>query len=398
VKEQQRLLKEHDYQGAYRQGEKALALTPDVPPGDEALFRLGVIEASAANPQRDDRQALEFLQRVVQDFPHSDSAASAAAWIPLLEERLSAERQGRLHLQRVRRLLAAGKYAEAQKESEKLLGAPAGGSRDAALFGLGLTLADPANPGRDGSRARDAFDRMVSGHPESPYAQEGRIWRAALDEELSEAHQGTAILQRVRGLIRAGDYQGAARAAQGAAGAAGPSGHPPESATLFALALVYADRGNPRQDLKKAIGSLNQLVREHADSPFAEDARIWLASLKAEASPEREAFSHLQRVRQLLRKGDFEGGARECQRVLSSGGKGSPADAALYGLGLLYADPANPLRDYRKSAAFLGRLRREHPASPYAEEARVLLGVLATMEKTLRVDLEIEEKKNELKR
>ncbi len=49
-----------------------------------------------------------------------------------------------------------------------------------------------------------------------------------------------------------------------------------------------------------------------------------------------------------------------------------PARAgALFGLGLLYADPAGALRDYRGSYATFGRLIAEHPRSRWEADARL---------------------------
>jgi hypothetical protein len=40
----------------------------------------------------------------------------------------------------------------------------------------------------------------------------------------------------------------------------------------------------------------------------------------------------------------------------------------------------------------------EFPESPRTEEARIWVGILETMEKTRQIDIEIEEKKRELRR
>jgi TolA-binding protein len=44
--------------------------------------------------------------------------------------------------------------------------------------------------------------------------------------------------------------------------------------------------------------------------------------------------------------------------------------AALYGLGLLQADPAGPLRDYRAAYGTFGRLLSEHPRCRWEADAR----------------------------
>ena len=62
---------------------------------------------------------------------------------------------------------------------------------------------------------------------------------------------------------------------------------------------------------------------------------------------------------------------------------------ALFGLGLLYADPTSPLRDYRVSYATFGRLLAEHPRSRWDADARLwratLQELLAREEETVRL-------------
>jgi hypothetical protein len=95
------------------------------------------------------------------------------------------------------------------------------------------------------------------------------------------------------------------------------------------------------------------------------------------------------------------------------------ADEILLAMGLKYADPANPGRDYARSTQYLRRLVKEHPASPLAGQARILIGLLqeteelrrtidklngtveklnAIMEESKKVDVEIEEKRRERQR
>ena len=114
------------------------------------------------------------------------------------------------------------------------------------------------------------------------------------------------------------------------------------------------------------------------------------------------AAAHLMRARALLARGDYEGARREDQRALNRSGKNPPADEALFHLGLVYAHPGNPARDFAKSLAILKRLVQEHPGSPWAEEGRAVLGILeenqrlqALLQQSKKVDLEIEEKKRE---
>lgn len=79
-----------DYPGASSQNQRALEVAGGKPPGDQALFGLGLVYAHAGNPERDYGKSLDAFKRIVQDFPQSALASQARIWVGLLEE------QGRL--------------------------------------------------------------------------------------------------------------------------------------------------------------------------------------------------------------------------------------------------------------------------------------------------------------
>ena len=110
----------------------------------------------------------------------------------------------------------------------------------------------------------------------------------------------------------------------------------------------------------------------------------------------------LSRARILLAQDDYEGALREDQKALKLAGKNPPADEALFHLGLVHAHPGNPRKDFGKSLSVFQRLVNEFPGSPWAEEAKVWVGILQENERlnTLiqqlkKVDMEVEEKKRE---
>lgn len=114
--------------------------------------------------------------------------------------------------------------------------------------------------------------------------------------------------------------------------------------------------------------------------------------------PGEQSCAHLQNVQHLLRQGNFDGALRENQKVLSVSPKSPPGDTALFNMGLIHAHYANPKKDYAKALGFFTRLKKDFPRSPLAEEAKIWMGVLETMEKVKQIDIEIEEKKKELTR
>ncbi len=107
--------------------------------------------------------------------------------------------------------------------------------------------------------------------------------------------------------------------------------------------------------------------------------------------PEQDQCLPLQQVQTLIARGDFEAAVRKSQDALTNGSR--CADAALFDLGLVYAHYANPKKDYKKSLENFSRLVREYPKSPLAEEAKIWVSVLDTLEKTKRVDIELDEMK-----
>ena len=331
-----------------------------------------------------------------REFPASVLSREAGVWIPLLEKEVSAEHDGRLHLQRMEFFTRKGDYAAALRENGKLLTPPKSPFADAALLSMGLIFADPNNPARDHLKALGYFGELVRDFRQSPYAEEARIWCGILREEFTAEREACALLKRVRLLLQKGDFDGALRENQEVL-AHSPKAQPADAA-LFGLALFYADRANPRQDYRKCIGFLAQLARDFPQSPLAEDAGIWQVLLREQLSAEHEGRAHLLRMELLMRRGEFEVALRENQKIIASPAKGQPVDAALFSLGLICADQSNPKKDFKKSLAYFARIRREYPGGPFAEEAKIWVGVLETMEKALRVDLEIEEKKNQLRR
>jgi tetratricopeptide (TPR) repeat protein len=114
-----------------------------------------------------------------------------------------------------------------------------------------------------------------------------------------------------------------------------------------------------------------------------------------EVREQREASEHLQLAQNLLAKGDYEGSLRESRQVLVLVKDQSPADAAMFHMGLVYASPKNPKRDNKQAIGFFNRVIKSYPESPWVEQAKIWVGVLDGVEKLKRVDLDIEEKKRD---
>ncbi|HEU4342609.1 MAG TPA: hypothetical protein VFU31_13665 [Candidatus Binatia bacterium] len=109
----------------------------------------------------------------------------------------------------------------------------------------------------------------------------------------------------------------------------------------------------------------------------------------------REANQHLQLAQNLLARGDYEESLRESQKVLTLIKDQSPADAAVFHMGLVYAHPRNPKKDNKRAIGFFSRVIKNYPDSAWTEQAKIWVGVLDDVEKLRQVDIEIEEKKRD---
>jgi tetratricopeptide (TPR) repeat protein len=117
-----------------------------------------------------------------------------------------------------------------------------------------------------------------------------------------------------------------------------------------------------------------------------------------EALERREANKYLLAAQSLLAKGDYEGSLRESQRVVALLKDEPPADTAIFNMGLVYAHPKNPKKDNKRAIYFFNQVIKSYPDGPWAEQAKIWVGVLDDVEKLKQVDLEIEERKRDRSR
>lgn len=82
----QKFLDRGDYEGSLKENLKVLSLFENNPPGDEALFNVGLIYAHWGYPKRDYKKSLDYFRRLVTVFPQSPFAGQAKIWIGILQE------------------------------------------------------------------------------------------------------------------------------------------------------------------------------------------------------------------------------------------------------------------------------------------------------------------------
>ncbi len=88
------------------------------------------------------------------------------------------------------------------------------------------------------------------------------------------------------------------------------------------------------------------------------------------------ADDHVKHGQLLFEQGDFRQAEEENQKALTLIDRRSPADRALFNLGLIYAHQDNPDKDHEKSVEFFKRLLEEYPDSSLYNNAKVWFFIL----------------------
>jgi hypothetical protein len=81
-----KLLEQRDYDGSFKENQKILSLSGQNPPGDEALFNMGLIYAHSGNPKKDNMRSIGFFKKLTKDYPYSPLAVQARIWTGILQE------------------------------------------------------------------------------------------------------------------------------------------------------------------------------------------------------------------------------------------------------------------------------------------------------------------------
>lgn len=80
-----KLISQKNFEGALDEQQKLASRYPNKPPGDEALFTMGLIFINADNAKKDYRRALDLFKRLVSQFPQSPRFEEAKAWVGVLD-------------------------------------------------------------------------------------------------------------------------------------------------------------------------------------------------------------------------------------------------------------------------------------------------------------------------
>ncbi|MDR2017842.1 MAG: hypothetical protein LBQ00_03045 [Syntrophobacterales bacterium] len=120
----------------------------------------------------------------------------------------------------------------------------------------------------------------------------------------------------------------------------------------------------------------------------------FISSLREDA----DARSYIVNAQKLLDNGKYKESLCENQKALLSSPNGPPGDEALFNIGLLYANPANPNKDYTQAVASFTLLVTRFRQSPLAEQAKIWTDILQENARLKRASQEVLLENTRLKR
>jgi len=95
-----------------------------------------------------------------------------------------------------------GQYYEAMETNLAVLNNYPSNLADQALFQIGLLYAHPENPNQEYQQALSAFNKILSGYPDSPYREQALVWvliirnLSAKNQEIEHSNTKVVSLER----------------------------------------------------------------------------------------------------------------------------------------------------------------------------------------------------------
>lgn len=105
------------------------------------------------------------------------------------------------YIKRSKALFTEGNYEAAFTENQKAL-AEGKGAPDVALFNIGLISAYSSNPKKDYPKALVSFRTLVSQYPQSPLAEQAKVWVLVLEEHQKITEDKQKLVEEKRSLTR----------------------------------------------------------------------------------------------------------------------------------------------------------------------------------------------------
>jgi tetratricopeptide (TPR) repeat protein len=203
------LLETGDFKGSLEESRKVLLFFVKGPPGDEALFNIGLVYAHYANTEKDYKKSLIHFNKIINEYPRSPLLVQAKIWVnildsiekkePIKEETTSKRdktttKKNQLnsnnnalikiteHLKQSQKLIAQGDYSIALAENRKVLKIPGNGPfKGEALFNIALIYAHYNNPEKDYKKSIEYFTVLINRFPQSPLIEQAKIWLDVLN-------------------------------------------------------------------------------------------------------------------------------------------------------------------------------------------------------------------------
>jgi tetratricopeptide (TPR) repeat protein len=186
-------LSQRDFDRAFKENEEVLALTGNSPPGDVALYNMGIIAIHFENPERNYGTAMGYFERLIAEFPRSLLVDRAKSWIliiqeveakkvePLPKRKPREETRSEKHLRRGRKLIAQKDFEQALTEYQQALElSPRRPPGDKILFEMGVAFAHYDNPNRDYRTSLEFFRMLIAEFPQSPLVDQANVWVGVL--------------------------------------------------------------------------------------------------------------------------------------------------------------------------------------------------------------------------
>ena len=189
----------------------------------------------------------------------------------------------------------------------------------------------------------------------------------------------------------------------------------PADIAFYALGEVYAHHDFKNRDYKLSRTYFDKLIMSFPESILTPEAKVYISLFNAIEAKQSATVVSIQSAptkkypaadkntvvpsappRKIVENQNFEEAIRNNLETLDKYGMNSPADAALYNLGLIYAHNHNPAKDLHKSQVYFNVLATQFPESEYAEVAQIWLGMFETIDKIQQIDVDIEQQKKQL--
>ncbi len=78
------LLTKGDYKGALEENRRVLSVFVKGPPGDEALFNMGLIYSHYKNPEKDYKESIKYFTKLIKNYPQSPLIEQTRIWRDVL--------------------------------------------------------------------------------------------------------------------------------------------------------------------------------------------------------------------------------------------------------------------------------------------------------------------------